>query len=283
MKPIFAELGILSEQFNSDSSTLSDLLKEEKESEEIVAELNALQKDAESLKTVPSQIKVDSFVTRIKKLNKRLKVFDIDAETKTKIRENLCLLGRGTAIELHNNKHQTAYALTIAKALVEEFNDLSSLRTKLNEDVTTLNQQLLFSGISRTTTTYSPNRTTYPTNNNSSSSKRKGWIIGLLVIIGIIVLIASSSRNGSSNKSTTSSYNRSNNASTAKVTAKPTTKPITTTEKLYSTSSAVGDYVYVTIVLIEPEYGVYTSEVGKTVKSYTRYDDYVCKCTTDTG
>lgn len=278
MKPIFAELGVLSDQFDSDASTLNNLLKGKKESEEIVAELDALQKDAENVKSAPSQIKVNDFVTRIKKLNQRLKTFDIDAETKTKVRESLCLLGRGTAIELHNTKHQTAYALTIAKVLVEEFGDLTSLRAKLNEDVTTLNQQLLLSSINRTTPTYTPNRTA-STNNSSSSSKGKGWIFGLLVLIGIIIFAVSSSHNGSSTRSTNSSYNRSNSASTTKTTA----KPVSTSEKLYSASSAVGDRVYVNIVLIEPEYGVYTSEVGKAVKSYTRYDDYVCKCTTDAG
>ena len=142
MKPIFAELGVLSDQFDLDASTLNNLLKGKKESEEIVAELDALQKDAENVKSAPSQIKVNDFVARIKKLNQRLKTFDIDAETKTKVRENLCLLGRGTAIELHNTKHQTAYALTVAKVLVEEFGDLTSLRAKLNEDVTTLNNIL---------------------------------------------------------------------------------------------------------------------------------------------
>lgn len=282
LKAVFAELDILSDQFESDSSTLNDLLKRKTEPEEIVKELNVLQKEAENIKSVPSQVKINDFVTRIKKLNQRLKAFDMDAEAKTKVRENLCLLGRGTAIELHNAKHQTAYALTIAKALVEEFGDLTSLKAKLNEDVTTLNQQLLLSDISRTTTTYSPNRSS-SASNGSSSSKGKGWIFGLLVFVGIIIFAVSSSHNGSSTKSTTSSYNRSTSTSTTKATVQPTTKPTTTTEKLYSASSAVGDRVYLNISLIEPQYGVYTSKAGQTVPVFTMYSDYVCKCTTVAG
>lgn len=279
MKSVFAELGELSDKFETDSGTLKDLLKGQKEAKEIVDELDSIQKDSESIKSYASESKVTDFIVRIRKLNSRLKAMDLDFTTKTKVRENLCLLGRGTAIDLHNNHHQTAYALSISKALVKEFSDLTSLRAKLNEDVNALNQQLLLAGLNRSTPSYASSAT------RSKKSSKGGWIV-MLIIVAIIAIAGISSNNKSSSRSS-SSYSRtstsSSSGSTTRPTTKPTAKPTARTEKLYSTASAVGDYVYVNVTLIEPEYGVYMSEVGKAVKSYTKYDDFICKCTTDTG
>ncbi len=281
MKSVFAEMGVLSDMFENDSDKLNDLLKGKKESEEIVTELNALQKEAENIQTYPSQIKVTDFVNRIKKLDQRIKAIDLDAETRTKVRENLCLMARGTAIELHNTKHETSYALTIANALVDEFGDLSSLRSKLSEDVSTLNQQLLLSSLNRSTPSYTPSRS----NTRSSSSNNKGCLVTVLIFVVILVIVGII--NGNSKKPSSSSYNRtSSSSSTSKqttTTTKPTAKPTAKTEKQYSSTSAIGDYVYVNITLIEPEHGIYSSEVGKPVKSTTMYHHFVCKCTTDTG
>ena len=135
MKSVFAELGVLSDLFETDSGALNDLLKGQKEAEEIVTELKSLQNESESIKSIPSLTKINSFVERVKKLDRRIKAVDLDSEIKTTVRENLCYMARGTAIELHNTKHQTSYALTIAKALVDEFGDMPALRVKLTEDL----------------------------------------------------------------------------------------------------------------------------------------------------
>lgn len=209
MKSVFAELGVLSELFETDSDALNDLLKGQKEAEEIVNEFKSLQDESESVKNYPGLSKVNSYVERIKNLDRRLKTIDLDAEMRTKTRENLCYMARAIAIELHNTKHQTAYALTIAKALVEEFGDISALRSKLTEDVTTLNQQLLLAGINSTSTTSQTTRTTRST----SSSSNSGCITGLIFIAVFLVisLLASAigSCNSTSSSTKSSSYSQS--------------------------------------------------------------------------
>ena len=267
MKSVFAELGVLSDLFETDSDALNDLLKGQKEAEVIVNELKSLQDESESVKNYPSTTKVNSYVERIKELDKRLKTIDFDYETKTKIRENLCYMARATAIELHNTKHETAYALTIAKALVEEFSDISALRGKLTEDVATLNQQLLLPGLNRTSPSYTTSR-------SSSSNSNMGCLIALLVVIGIIVLVSiissvgsSSVRSSSSSSSTSSSYTQSSSSSSA------TSKK---EEAKFSSSASSGDAVYADIVWIFPEIGIYTQ--GNSYYSY-----FVCKCKTSSG
>ncbi len=219
MKSVFAELGVLSDLFENDSDALNDLLKGQKETEEILAELNALQKESEKIKSFATSSNVDNYVARVKNLDARIKSIDLDYETKTKVRESLCYMARATAIELHNTKHQTAYALTIAKALVYEFGDIPSLRSKLNEDSTTLNQQLLLSNLNRT----APARPTYTSTNtrNTTSSSNSGCLIPILVIIGIVILITvisslggSSSKSPSTSNSPSSSYSQGGNGTT---------------------------------------------------------------------
>ena len=243
MKSVFAELGVLSDLFETDSGALNDLLKGQKEAEEIVTELKSLQNESESIKSIPSLTKINSFVERVKKLDRRIKAVDLDSEIKTTVRENLCYMARGTAIELHNTKHQTSYALTIAKALVDEFGDMPALRVKLTEDVTTLNQQLLLSGLNRITPTYSSSR-------SSSSSNNKGCLIGFLVVIGIIVLISiissiggSSSKSSSSSSRPSSSYSQSNSGSSSNSSSSTTSSYTVTLNK----SSGTGGTSSVTV------------------------------------
>ena len=126
-----------------------------------------------SLKT---PLSVDNYIDKVRKLNARLKSLNLDSETKTKVRENLCLMARRTAIELHNSKHQTLYALNIAKALVSEFGDLSSLSSKLTQDSVTLNQQLLLSNRGNT----------YAPSSSSSSKRNPGCLITIIIAIVVI-------------------------------------------------------------------------------------------------
>ena len=130
MKSVFAELGVLADLFDSDSGTLNDLLNGQKEAEEVVAELKALQNESENILSFPNSTRINSFVERVKKLDRRLKTIDLDAE-RTSPKP---LLHEGI-IELHNTK--TSYALTIA-ALLTIWR--LPLRLKLTSDVTTLNQ-----------------------------------------------------------------------------------------------------------------------------------------------
>ncbi len=239
MKDVFAELGDLSDTFDSDSEALNDLLQGEKDAKEVLAEMDAVSILAESLKSFATSSSVDAFISRVKNIDTKLKSLPLDSETRTKARENLCYMAREAAIELHNTKHQTAYALTISKALSSEFGDISSLKSKLLQDTTTLNQQLLLS-----------NRPLYSgnTTRSSSSSSNMGCLIsiGVIVLIVIIISVISSIGSSSSKSSTNTSkpsssysqnvggnsgsYNRGNKSSTT--TPKSTTSNQSELDKL---------------------------------------------------
>lgn len=362
MKGVFAELGTLSDLFESDSDALNSLLKDQEEAKEIVSELDAIKDEAQRIKYSATSTNVDRFIDRVRKLNRKLLSMSMDSDAKTSIREALCYLARGTAIDLHNTKHQTSYALTISKALAVEFGDMPSLRSKLNEDEKTLNQQLLLSNLSRST----PTRNTYSTTRSSSNSGGKGCLIGVLVVIGLIILLSLSSKSCSSGSSSSrtsrssstssqtssSSSGKSNSSSTNAPSTTPTTPssftvtlnksggtggtssvtvkngsamPTATAptktgydfkgyysssngsgtkyydsnmksvhkwdkdsggtlyaywtkkaEQKYTSSASVGDSVYIDIVSIFPEYGIYT-------EGQYFYTDFVCKCKTSSG
>lgn len=193
---------------------------------------------------------------------------------------NLCLIARGTAIELHNTKHETSCALTIAKALVDEFGDLSALRAKLIEDESKLSQQAFLSTLQNSNPADNIRRNI----SHKAATRKKGGWIAFFVFIAVIILIAIT--NGGSKKpssSSTTTYNRSSSSvSNTKKTEKATAKPTAINEKEYSSSCAVGDYVYTNITLVEPEYGIY-SENQSSVLLKKWYHRYVCKCTTDSG
>lgn len=204
MKDVFAELFGLADLFDSDSDALNDLLQGEEEAKALLAELDAVQKQGESLKTFATTTSVNSFVDRVRKLDAKLKTINLDAETRTKVRENLCYMARGVAIDLHNTRQKTSEALTIAKALASEFADMPSLTLKLTQDVATLNQQLILSlGRNIPSRSYSaPSR---------SSSSNPGCLIAIGVIVLIIIIgsiissIGSSSSKASTNTSKPSS------------------------------------------------------------------------------
>lgn len=261
MKGVFAELGNLSDLFDSDSDTLKDLIQGEKDAQAVVAEMNALQQQSESLKSFATSTSVNSFVDRAKKLDAKLKSIDLDTETRTNARENLCLMARGTAIELHNTKHDTANALIIARALQTEFGDLPSLRTKLAEDITALNQQLLLSYRQPAATrSYSSSST------SNTKSKNPGCLVGIIIAVIIIIIIAVSSGGGSGSSSSNSGKSSSYSSGTTQ----------TQTESKFTSSSTSGSKVYADIVSIIPEVGIYT-------EGSSNYSSLVCKCKTSSG
>lgn len=261
MKSVFAEVGALSDLFETDSGALNELLKGQKEDEEIVFELKSLQNESENIIIISSLAIVNSFVERIKKLDQRIKTVDLDPETETTVRENLCLMARSTAIELHNTKHQTSLALTIAKALVDEFSDIPSLRGKLSEDVTALNQQLLLSLRQPTVTRSYSSQTS-----SEKKSSNPGYLVGIIVAVIIFIIIAVSSGGGGSSSSKTSPSTSSYNSNSTQAES----------ESKFTGSSTPGSKVYADIVSIFPEMGIYT-------QGSSTYTHFVCRCKTSSG
>lgn len=202
MKDVFAELDGLADLFDSDSDALNNLIQGEEDAKAILAEMDAVQKQGESLKAFTTSTGVNSFIDRVKKLDARLKSVDLDEDTRTKVRENLCYIARAVAIDLHNTNQKTNDALTIAKALAAEFNDMSSLRLKLGEDVATLNHQLIMSlGCNIPSRPYS--------SSSKSNSSNSGCLIAIAVVVIIIIIAAIAGGNSSSSKSSTSTNNSS--------------------------------------------------------------------------
>lgn len=251
MKDVFAELFGLADLFDSDSDALNDLLQGEEEAKALLAELDAVQKQGESLKTFATTASVNSFVDRVRKIDAKLKTIDLDAETRTKVRENLCYMARSIAIDLHNTRQKTSDALTISRALASEFSDMPSLALKLNQDVATLNQQLVLS-LGRNV----PSRSYSTPSRSSSDSSNPGCLIAIAIIVVIIIIAAiAGGGNSSSSKSSTttskpsssysqnsgntgnnsSSYGGNNSSSNKSSTTTPTSNTITLSKSNFET------------------------------------------------
>ena len=247
MQGVFAELEGLADLFESDSSTLNELIRGEKEAEELKKEFDAIQKESERLSTYADETRVNEFINHVIKINAILKSMDWSDDAGTKLREGLCIMARGTAVELHNSKNQTAFALRITEMLRKEFEDISSLRTKLLSDEFTLRQQLI---ISNGTTSRSPRTNAQnsssgtaqasiynsgskaaprPVNNTSwsgssgSKSSGTGAVVTVFVIVAILLLFVivpscNSSSSSSSSSSTTKTTTSSSSSTTYKVT-----------------------------------------------------------------
>lgn len=256
MVGIFRELDGLAEKFREDSDALKDLIKSETEAKAVLDELTSQQKEAESLKSFATEISVNSFITRVCKLDKTIKSLALEEPLGTQIRENLCYMARDVAITLHNNKSQTEYALKIANALQTEFSDISSLRAKLTEDCNSLKQQLAYKQLAQQ-------------RQAQQEAAQRSKNIGCLVVIGIVVVIwLISSLGGGSKKPTSTSSSYSPSRTTVTATAVP--------EKRFSTSSTAGSKVYVDIVSIFPSIGIYT-------EGSSNYKNFVCECRTSSG
>lgn len=218
LKEIFAEIGNLSDVFTSDSNALNKILRENKDSKEIIEGIKAVERIIAKWKgpdesTNPYMLAtnaitdnvVNDLIAKVKTLNARIKAINADEETITQLRTALCITAREGAIYAHNEKHKTALALSIAKMLLVEFGDLEELRGKLSEDVSALNRQLIALNASRST--YTPSY--QPTRSNSSGSSKKGWIIAAIIFAIIIIIAIASGNDNSSNSG--SNYPNSNN------------------------------------------------------------------------
>lgn len=271
MKEVFAELGSLSDIFLSDSDVLSDLLEGRKEAKKVLAEMDSFQKQSESLKSSATSSRIDSFINQLHILNKKLKALNLDYETKTKIRESLYYIARVTSVELHNTKHQTAYALTITKSLAIEFSDIPSLRGKINEDYSTLSQHMM---LSNRPTTNPPGLYGSYSDSKSSNSGCVNWIVISVVvtIIFAIIIFGGSDSSSSTNPSNSSSINSSTSGSSSGSSSISSVS----TETEFSNSSKFNSKVYVDIVSIFPEIGIYT-------QGSSNYSYFVCNCKTSSG
>ena len=335
IKPMFAEIREIYDVFESDCKTLSNIIKSNKDAEQIVLDVDSLKASANSLKIYPTSAKVDELIFKIKAVNKKAKQIALERDLVEQVRENICYIARDVAITLHNEKEQTELALKIANTLLSEFNDLPSLKTKLSQDVATLNQQILAKA-----------RIRQQEEAREQAAKAKG--IGCLVWVGIILLLClisgglSECDSASSNQTSTNSpnYSYSSDAETytvslnkqngtggtSSVTVKngsampsataPTRSGYTfkgyysgtngsgtkyynanmtsarswdkssggtlyaywekKADSKFTSSSSVGDNVYVDIKSIFPEIGIYTEG-----SSY--YSEFVCRCVTSSG
>lgn len=263
MRGVFSELENLNALFEKDSDELNEILSGEKDAKEIVAELTALKELSDKIKIYPVEVRIDEFLRRICNLDEHIKRLNIETKTKISLRESLCLLARGTAVDLHNEKHKTSYALKIAKTLTKQFIDLQSLKTKLIIDQATLERESNVLGNS------SP--CYRPANSSSSSGLESPGLFMLILLVfvaGICLLSGIFNLPGSASSSSTttssgSSYSRSSNSTV-------------NTETKFSSISEAGDNVYADIVSIFPEIGIYTE--GSSYYSY-----FVCKCKTTSG
>ena len=270
LKEIFAEIGNLSDVFASDYNALSRILREDKDSKEIIAEIKAVERIINKWKgpdestnsymlatnAITDNI-VNDLIAKVKALNAKIKAINADEETITQLRTGLCITARDGAIYAHNERHKTALALSIAKMLLAEFGDIAELRGKLSEDVSALNRQLIAINASRPT--YTPS--CQPSRSSSSRGSKKGWII-VAIIFAIIIIIAIASGNDSSTNSGQSSGNKPSYNQSSEV--------------IFSSSVTAGTDVYADIVSIFPAIGIYTQG-----SSY--YTHFVCKCETSTG
>lgn len=202
MKDVFAELASLYDLFDSDSVALNDILQGKKEDNEVLAELDAVRKLADSLKSFATSATVDTFISRVKSLDVKLKSLALDSETRTKARESLCYIARDAAIELHNNKHQTMYALTISEALSSEFGDIPTLKLELLLDTAALNKQLPLSdrALARNSTSHT---------GSSGPLSNPGCLIAIVVAVLIIMIISAISSMNSSTSQTPTQTSKS--------------------------------------------------------------------------
>ena len=78
MIPVFAELTDLAEMFESDSDALTNIIRDNKEAEQAVAEMNSIKAFAEGLKSHATNVQIDEFINKVKAANKRMKNFSLD-------------------------------------------------------------------------------------------------------------------------------------------------------------------------------------------------------------
>ena len=274
MKGVFAELGILSEQFETDSNLLNQLLEGEKGAAEFGRELKEFQEESERIKSSPFTADVAGYNARIRSLHSKLKSQQLEPEMKEKIRVVLCVMAREASIALNNVAHRTEDAWRIADTLAKEFGDIQALRSRLFLEAEALNIERIRS--QNTSATHMPNRSG---STAASGQKRKvPWL--LLIIIGILLVWLFNPLLNSSNTSGTGSAAteqvRTEQARTEQARTEEVRTEEVRTEEEFTAHTAAGTDVYADIKSILPKYGSYMS-------GQFYYHHYICSCTTVSG
>lgn len=198
MQDIFAEVGDLAERLEEDAEQLENILKTNKITKELMSEMEALKSTADRMGSYTTMSDVDSFIARVKRLDKNVEDSDVEYELLEKIRISICVVAREAAIKLHNDYQKTNLALKIAKALIAEFGDISELKTRLTEDAQSLAQQSAM--LERVEAAKKAQE------DSARTKKIVAWVI--IGIVLLIILIGSLSEcDGSSSSSSSSSNN----------------------------------------------------------------------------
>lgn len=142
MKPVFAEIKSLSDIFTKDSDDLNDILVSQKEMDLINEEIDSVKKYMLDIKTCPNESKIDLLISKVKSLDKKILIGGLRDDEMQGARESVCTIVRGFAIELHNSHQKTDLALRLTEALIDIFGDIPAIRDRLNNDISTLRQQL---------------------------------------------------------------------------------------------------------------------------------------------
>ena len=142
MKLVFAEIKSLSDIFTKDSDDLNDILVSQKEMDLINEEIDSVKKYMLDIKTYPNEPKIDLLISKVKSLNEKILIGGLRDDEMQGARESVCTIVRGFAIELHNSQQKTDLALRLTEALIDIFGDIPAIRDRLNNDISTLRQQL---------------------------------------------------------------------------------------------------------------------------------------------
>ncbi len=269
MQDVFAELGGLADQFEADSETLNDLIKGNKEAKAVLEEMESLQKTATDIKALfATAWQIENFLSRVKILDRQIKNLGLDGKLEIQLREKLCYMARDVAVTLHNDKNRTELALKMANALQTEFSDIPILKSKLSEDITSLEQQLMYKRMAEQRKTQQE---------AAQKSKNIGCLVGIGIFVLIMIISAIGGGSSSPSKPTgfSPTYSSGSSSSTGSSSTPKPTAPASK-EMKFSSSFTSGTKVYVDIVSIFPSFGIYT-------QGSFYYTDFVCECKTAAG
>ena len=262
MKGVFAEQQELLDIFEKDSVALKSALKEREAVKDIIAEIDAIEKDAKGLRTFPTSKSIGGFVYKIRNTNLRLALKDPKSKVLIQLREHLFNVSFELALELYKRDYN-AFASVIVDTLESGFKDIPELHSAVDlvKSKTVFRRNNFLQSL--LTIWYSRKEQKHP--DRSIFKIVFSVFLGLLIILAI-VLSVKNTFSETPNESKQNSSSESENAKSSQ----------TEKESRYSTSSNIGDDVFADIVSIFPELGIYTQG-----SSY--YTDFVCKCKTSSG
>ncbi len=219
MYSVFEEIEDLASIFDEDSEELTGIIQSHKDAKRVLDELESIKTLCEQTRKSPSDVNVANLISKVRAVNAQVKTLPLDIETIKKIRTNICMTVRDTAVDLHNRAGKTNLSLRISQALYELFSDITDIKAQLYNDTITLNRQNIYK----------------EEKSKNSKAKLWGWLIVAIVIAVLYFTLVGGSDLASGSKSNT---------------------PVVT-EQRFSASVPVGSKVYADIVSIFPEIGIY--------------------------